>query len=283
MYLTSTISISLVLYLLGLLLAVLFMTYQVSNEVRENVGLSIVLNDSIENEELKRLQDMLNVAVFTKEVNYVSKEQALQEHITALGEDPVAFLGYNPLSASIELKLKEGSNLYEIQKTISRQLGDDFLVLNRYEQQQDTFRIMEVEKLISYLFLSFILLIACFNVVGSLSMLIIDKRADVVTLRNLGANDGVITRIFLFEGCLISFLGALIGVVLGLTLCLIQQEFGVIALGSGASSGAFVVDAYPVSVHLGDVVLVLITVLVVGFLSVLYPVRYLSRRLLGNN
>ena len=190
---------------------------------------------------------------------------------------------YDTEVSSIELKLKKGSNLSDVQKRISRQLGDDFLVLNRYEQQQDTFRIMEVEKLISYLFLSFILLIACFNVVGSLSMLIIDKRADVVTLRNLGANDSIITRIFLFEGCLISFLGALIGVILGLTLCLIQQEFGVIALGSGSSAGAFVVDAYPVSVHFGNVVLVLITVLVVGFLSVLYPVRYLSRRLLVKN
>ena len=112
------------------------------------------------------------------------------------------------------------------------------------------------------------------------SYLIIDKRADVVTLRNLGANDGLITKIFLFEGCLISFLGALVGVVLGLTLCFIQQEFGIITLGGGSSAGAFVVDAYPVSVHWVDVLLILITVLVVGFLSVLYPVRYLSHRLL---
>ena len=187
---------------------------------------------------------------------------------------------YDTEVSSVDLKLKDGSNIYKVQERIARCLGEDFLVLNRYEQQADTFRIMEVEKLISYLFLSFILLIACFNVIGSLSMLILDKRADVVTLRNLGADDRVITKIFLFEGCLISFLGALTGIVLGLVLCLIQQEFGVIALGSGASSGAFVVDAYPVSVHVGDVVLVLCTVLVVGYLSVLYPVRYLSRMLL---
>ena len=112
-------------------------------------------------------------------------------------------------------------------------------------------------------------------------MLIIDKRADVVTLRNLGANDETIKRIFLFEGCLISFMGALVGVVLGVVLCLVQQEFGLISLGSGDSAGAFVIDAYPVSVHIGDVVLVLCTVLLVGYLSVLYPVRYLSRKLLG--
>lgn len=187
---------------------------------------------------------------------------------------------YDTEVSSVDLKLKEGSNIYKVQENISQLLGEDFRVQNRYEQQADTFRIMEVEKLISYLFLSFILLIACFNVIGSLSMLIIDKRADVVTLRNLGANDGLITKIFLFEGCLISFLGALVGVVLGLTLCFIQQEFGIITLGGGSSAGAFVVDAYPVSVHWVDVLLILITVLVVGFLSVLYPVRYLSHRLL---
>ena len=187
---------------------------------------------------------------------------------------------YDTEVSSVDLKLKDGSNIYKVQENISQLLGEDFRVQNRYEQQADTFRIMEVEKLISYLFLSFILLIACFNVIGSLSMLIIDKRADVVTLRNLGANDGLITKIFLFEGCLISFLGALVGVVLGLTLCFIQQEFGIITLGGGSSAGAFVVDAYPVSVHWVDVLLILITVLVVGFLSVLYPVRYLSHRLL---
>ena len=128
---------------------------------------------------------------------------------------------YQTEVSSIELKLKEGINIYKVQKEISQSLGDDFRVLNRYEQQADTYRIMEVEKLISYLFLSFILLIACFNVIGSLSMLIIDKREDVVTLRNLGANDEIIKRIFLLEGCLISFFGAMIGVVLGVVLCLV--------------------------------------------------------------
>lgn len=187
---------------------------------------------------------------------------------------------YQTEVSSVELKLKKGSSITKVQEKIIESLGDDFLVLNRYEQQADTFRIMEVEKLISYLFLSFILLIACFNVIGSLSMLIIDKRADVLTLRNLGADNNIITRIFLFEGWLISFMGALMGVALGLMLCLIQQEFGVMALGSGTTAGAFVVDAYPVSVHIGDVVLVLVTVLLISFIAVQYPVRYLSQRLL---
>lgn len=187
---------------------------------------------------------------------------------------------YDTEVSSIELKLKDEADTDQVKRTLQQQLGEGFQVLDRYEQQSDTFRIMEVEKLISYIFLTFILLIACFNVIGSLSMLIIDKRADVVTLRNLGADNQLISRIFLFEGCLISLFGALIGIVLGLTLCLVQQEFGLIGLG-GTGEGSFIIDAYPVSVHLQDVILVFITVWVVGFLSVWYPVRYLSRRLLA--
>ena len=149
---------------------------------------------------------------------------------------------------------------------------------DRFEQQDETFKIMKIEKLIAYFFLTFILIVACFNIIGSLSMLIIDKRDDVVTLRNLGATDKQITQIFLFEGRLISSIGAVIGIALGLLLCWIQQVYGVVKLGS--SSGAFVVNAYPVSVHPEDVVIVFLTVLVVGWLAVWYPVHYFSRRLL---
>lgn len=187
---------------------------------------------------------------------------------------------YETEVSSVELRIAADADIKEVKKDIKRMLGNDFLVQDRYEQQADTYRIMEVEKLISYVFLSFILLIACFNVIGSLSMLIIDKRNDVVTLRNLGADDQLVSRVFLFEGYMITFFGALIGVGLGLILCFIQQEFGIIPLGSGDSAGAFVVDAYPVSVYATDVVLILITVLVTGFLSVFFPVRYLTRRLL---
>ena len=185
---------------------------------------------------------------------------------------------YTTEVSAINLKLKAGADTDAVNKHIQDLLGDDFLVQDRYEQQADTYRIMEIEKLISYLFLTFILMIACFNVIGSLSMLIIDKRDDVVTLRNLGASDRQIVRIFLFEGRMISFFGAFAGVVLGLLLCWLQQEYGLIALGS---SGSFVVDAYPVSVHASDVLLIFITVLLIGFLSVWYPVRFLSKRLLN--
>ena len=187
-------------------------------------------------------------------------------------------LDYTTEVSAIELKLKPEANTSTVQAKIEQMLGEEFLVQDRYQQQADVFRIMEIEKLISYLFLTFILAVACFNVIGSLSMLILDKKDDVVTLLSLGADDKLIARIFLFEGRLITVFGAVTGVVLGLLLCFIQQKFGLISLGEG--TGAFVVDAYPVSVHAWDVALIFITVLTVGFLSVWYPVRYLSKRLL---
>lgn len=188
---------------------------------------------------------------------------------------------YQTEVSAIELKLKPDANTNSIKKTIQSKLGKDFIVQDRYEQQADVFRIMEIEKLISYIFLTFILLIACFNVIGSLSMLIIDKKENVQTLRNLGADDKLISRIFLFEGRMITLMGAVIGIALGVALCFAQQEFGFISLGNTA--GTFVVDAYPVRVHFWDVALIFATVIIVGFLSVWYPVRYLSKRLLHNN
>lgn len=184
---------------------------------------------------------------------------------------------YDTEITSLELKLKEGTNTGTVQRKIQQLLGKDFRVQNRYEQQADVFRIMEIEKLISYLFLSFILLVACFNIIGSLSMLIIDKKEDVKTLRNLGADNRLIVRIFFTEGCLISLIGALIGIVGGIGLCLLQEHYGLIALGT---QGGFVVDAYPVSVQVGDVVLIFVTVLAIGCLSVWYPVKYLSKKLM---
>ena len=182
------------------------------------------------------------------------------------------------LVSSVELRLKPGIKQRTAQKEIQALLGPRFEVQNRYEQQHDTFRIMQVEKFIAYLFLSFILLVASFNIIGSLSMLMIDKSADVQTLRALGANDSQISRIFLFEGWLISGIGAAIGIVLGLALCYLQMRFGFVKLGH--SEGSYIVDAYPVSVHATDVLLVFATVLAVGLVAVWFPVRRMTRNLL---
>ncbi len=180
--------------------------------------------------------------------------------------------------SSLELRLKAGSDFEAVKSRIKQIVGTKYHVRDRYEQQDDTFRIMKVEKLIAYIFLTFILIVACFNIIGSLSMLIIDKRDDVQTLRALGASDRQVTAIFLLEGWLISAIGAVVGIVVGLLLCWLQQQFGIIALGQ--SEGSFIVNAYPVSVHPWDVVLVFVTVLAVSFLSAWYPVHHFARRLL---
>ncbi len=175
--------------------------------------------------------------------------------------------------SAIELKLSDGVDKQKVQQQIQHILGNQFLVKNRYEQQESFFNIMKIEKWITYLILSFILLIASFNIIGSLSMLIIDKKDDIQTLRHLGANGQMIKRIFLFEGWLISIVGAMGGIVAGTLLSLLQQYFGFLKMGSG-----YVVDAYPVVTKVSDILLVFTTVLIMGFLAAYYPVRYVKTK-----
>lgn len=194
---------------------------------------------------------------------------------------PIAFarnlFGQQGRLSSLELRLKAGSDPKAVKRAMERVAGDKYRVLDRYEQQEDTFRIMNVEKLMAYIFLTFILAVACFNIIGSLSMLIIDKRDDVATLRNMGATDRQIAQVFLLEGRMISAMGALAGIALGLLLCLLQQQLGIVSLGGG--EGQFVVDAYPVSVHYTDILFIFITVIAVGWAAVWYPVRQLGKRI----
>lgn len=197
--------------------------------------------------------------------------------LTSLGFARRLFNAQGELTA-LELRLKPGSNFDAVKSEMQDLAGKKYKVEDRYEQQADTFKIMEIEKLMAYIFLTFILIVACFNIIGSLSMLIIDKKDDVATLRNLGANEKEITRIFLFEGRMIAVIGAIVGIGLGLLLCLLQQQFGLVSMGGG--NGAFVVTAYPVSVHYTDVFIIFLTVIAAGWLAVYYPVRALSKRLL---
>lgn len=183
---------------------------------------------------------------------------------------------YKTEVSALEIKLKESANIQTVQKKIQQIIGEKYEVKNRYQQQESAFKMMSIEKWVTFLMLCFILLIAVFNIVGSLSMLIVDKQKDIITLRNLGAGNKLISRIFLFEGWLISAFGAITGIFLGVLLCLGQQYFGWLQLGGG--NGAFAVDAYPVQIKISDLFFVLVTVLGIGFLAVLYPVQYLSRK-----
>lgn len=177
-------------------------------------------------------------------------------------------------ATAVELALVPGTNLGKEKKAIRQTLGENYVVLDRYEQQADFFRISKIEKMLTLLLLSFILLIATFNIIGSLSMLMIEKHDDSLTLRNMGATPQMLRRIFLTEGWLISALGALIGLVIGLVICLLQEHFGIIKLGTGAD---YVLSAYPVAVQATDILLVGIIVLAIGYISAAIPTRQLLR------
>ena len=177
-------------------------------------------------------------------------------------------------ASALEIRLKDGTSVNKAKREISAALGGDFQVQNRIEQQQDVFKVVKLEKFISYLFLSFILLIACFNIIGSLIMLIVEKQQDAQLLKSMGASQRTIERIFITNGVLISLIGAVSGLAIGIIATLLQQKYGFIKLGT---EGSFLVDAYPVKIYFQDIVIVLVTVLVVSFVSV-RPIGPIARR-----
>lgn len=173
---------------------------------------------------------------------------------------------------ALNLQLSPSISTKRAKKQIQHLLAEKYVVQDRYEQQADFFRILKIEKLLTVLLMTFILLIACFNIISSLSMLIIDKKADIRILSNLGADKTTIRKIFLFEGWLICSLGAAIGLVVGLFLSLIQEHFGLIKLGNGTE---YVISSYPVEVQAVDILIVAVVVLLLGLISAWYPVRKL--------
>lgn len=197
--------------------------------------------------------------------------------VTSLGFAQTLFDQKDRIS-QLEIKLKRADTMGNTQRRLQKRVGERFIVQNRYEQQEDVFRIMRIEKFIAYLFLSFILFIASFNIIGSLSMLMIDKQADVRTLTNLGATPRFIRRLFALEGIMISVLGAILGTLLGLLICYLQQTYGFVPMGR--EQGDFIIESYPVSVHPFDIALVLLTVIIVNALVIWLPVKRLSRRIL---
>ena len=179
---------------------------------------------------------------------------------------------------SLALTLSPEADESEVKAELQRTLGPNFTVSDRTEQHADTFRVMAIEKLMAYIFLTFIALVACFNLISSVAMLIIEKRRNAATLTSLGMNLRDVSRIFIHESRLLTFFGATAGLLIGLLLCYLQETYGLVGLGG---EGNFIISSYPVSVHILDVAIVYATVLLVGFAAVWYPVRSLSRRLLG--
>ncbi len=181
----------------------------------------------------------------------------------------------NGEATMIEIKLESGASTGRVQNAISGIMGPEFKVLNRYQQNEVFYKTMQAEKWAIFLILFFILIVASFNVIGTLTMLMLEKKGDAITLRNLGADRNLLKRIFLFEGWLVSLTGAVAGTLLGLLICWIQMRFGIISL---EGSGSFIIDSYPVVVKASDVIFTFLGVIIVGYLAAWYPVRVFMKR-----
>jgi lipoprotein-releasing system permease protein len=181
--------------------------------------------------------------------------------------------------SAIEIKFKPYADPAAVQKNIIKIFGRDFIVQNRYEQQAIFYKVMRSERLAIFFILTLILIIASFNIIGSLTMLIIEKERDIEILKSLGADNDLIRKIFIFEGWLISIIGAFSGIILGFVLCWMQQTYGIIKL----NSQSLIMDAYPVVLKLKDFIIVPATVLLIGYWAAWYPVRFLTKKYLNKN
>ena len=179
-------------------------------------------------------------------------------------------LDYTDEVTSVEIRLAKGTDVAQVQQKIAGIAGPKFKVQNRFQQQEVLYKIMKSEKWAVFLILTFILIVASFNVIGSLTMLILDKQKDITILRSMGAKDAAIKQIFFFEGLLISLTGAIAGLLLGLLVCLLQQKFGLVKLQSG---GSFIISAYPVKIMAADFLYVFITIVLIGAAAAWLPVK----------
>jgi lipoprotein-releasing system permease protein len=189
-----------------------------------------------------------------------------------------SLVDYTHEVSAIEIKVDPAFDIDAVQEEIQGIMGQDFDVKNRYEQEELLYKIMKTEKWAIFFILSFIIIVASFNIIGSLTMLIIEKKKDISILQSMGTDLVRIRKIFLYEGWMITIIGAIAGLILGTVICWMQQTFEIIKLGG---SGSFVIDAYPVRMVFTDFILVFVTVLAIGYFAAWYPVRYITRRFLG--
>jgi lipoprotein-releasing system permease protein len=227
------------------------------------------------NASLMSLENSFNSDVITVR-SVFSTEQEQDEKLVLVPFDLLSeLLEYENKATNVELFTAPNVDITKVKKSVASIIGDDFTVKNQQEQQETLYRIMRSEKWAVYVILTFILILATFNVIGSLSMLMIDKRKDTEILKAIGADNRLIQRIFMNEGLLISVAGGVIGLLLGIVLILLQQQFGFVKFGTG---GNYVVDAYPVLLKLKDVLLIFATILVVGCTSAFLTVRHAMRK-----
>lgn len=218
-----------------------------------------------------------------------NEEKAYVSGIFSINDDfdkrfavvPIQFarrlLDYNTEVSAIELSIAPGAKASDVQEEVQKIVGDKFIVKNRYQQNELLFKTLKSEKLWTFIILVFILIIATFNVIGSLTMLIVEKKKDIGILWNMGAGIKTIRKIFLIEGMLITLIGALFGLMLGLITCWLQIKFKLVRFNEG-----YVVDSYPIKIQLTDLGMILLVVMLIGLFAAWYPVRVFTRRHLGS-
>ena len=227
------------------------------------------------NASLMNLENSFNSDVLTVR-SVFSTEQEQDEKLVLVPFNWLSeLLEYENKASNVELFTAPNADINKVKKSVSAIVGEGFNVKNQQEQQETLYRIMRSEKWAVYVILTFILILATFNVVGSLSMLMIDKRKDTEILKSMGADNRLIQKIFMNEGLLISVAGGIIGLLLGIILVLLQQQFGFVKFGTG---GNYVVEAYPVLLKIKDVLLIFATILVVGCTSAFLTVRHAMRK-----
>lgn len=186
-------------------------------------------------------------------------------------------LGFDNEATEIEIFTSQNTDVRLLKKKVKDILGDDYTVKDQFEQQETLYKIMRSEKWAIFIILTFILIMATFNVVGSLSMLILDKQKDISILKSIGANRSLLQKLFLSEGVMIAIVGGIVGLIFGIILIFLQQQFGIIKLGDG--SGNFVVDAYPVCLRAVDIVIVFATVITIGLIAAFFTVKQALKKL----
>ena len=222
------------------------------------------------------LENGFNSGVLTVRRVFATEQEIDQKTVLVPYPWLAELLGYDQKATAVELFLSSQAEIGRVKKELKSLLGSDYAVKDQREQQATLYRVMRSEKWAVYVILTFILILATFNVVGSLSMLMIDKRKDTGILKSMGADNRLIQRIFLNEGMLIAVAGGLIGLLLGIVLVLLQQRFGFVKFGTG---GNYVVDVYPVLLKLKDVLLIFATIVVVGGVSAFLTVRRAMRKM----
>jgi lipoprotein-releasing system permease protein len=227
------------------------------------------------NASLMSLENSFNSDVLTVRSVFATEQEQDEKLVLVPFNWLSELLEYENKASNVELFTAPNADINKIKKEVKTVIGEDFTVKNQQEQQETLYRIMRSEKWAVYVILTFILILATFNVVGSLSMLMIDKRKDTEILKSMGADNKLIQRIFMNEGLLISVAGGIIGLLLGIILVLLQQQFGFVKFGTG---GNYVVDAYPVLLKFKDVLLIFATILVVGCTSAFLTVRHAMRK-----